>query len=87
MALSQKIKTAFGDERLTYIRLNNVEVSNHGIPCVATFRAFVDQAAFKDGARFVEEYTVEFDADVSKALWPQAYAALIKEKKFAKKEI
>lgn len=79
MAITEKIKTSFGEERECYIRLNNMETSNHGMPAKALFRAFLSQAAFKDGAHYVAEFDIEFDADVSKPIWKQAYVSLIKQ--------
>ena len=79
MAITTTIQTSFGEERECYIRLNNMEASNHGMPAKALFRAFLSQATFADGSHYVAEFDVEFQADVSKPLWSQAYAELIEE--------
>ena len=76
MAILATIMTQHGEERECYIRLNNVEASNHGTKGVALFRAFLSRQAYEEGAQFVGEYRTTFDADVSAPLWPQAYAAL-----------
>lgn len=77
MAILATIETAYGDERECYVRLNNVEVSNHGVPGYALFRAFLSREAFEGGGRFVQEFHVNFEPDVTAPLWPQAYAALV----------
>lgn len=77
MAINAKIITSFGEERDCYIRLNNVEASNHGVASKALFRAFLSEEAFKSGAGYVAEFDVEFDADASGVIWEQAYNALI----------
>lgn len=79
MAIQAKIRTQFGEDREVYIRLNNVESSNHGEKSTALFRGFLSQEAFKSGAHYVWDQTVEFDCNVSLPIWPQAYAALIAE--------
>lgn len=76
MAIQARITTIFGEERDCYIRLNNIEASNHGQPAQALFRAFLGRAAFEAGHHYVAELPVEFAADVSRPLWGQAYDAL-----------
>lgn len=76
MAIQANIETMFGEQRELYIRLNNVEVSNHGVPATALARGFLSQAAFQAGKHFVWEGTFEFVSDVSQPLWTQAYAEL-----------
>ena len=76
MAIKATITTSFGEDRECYIRLNNVEASNHGVPAKALFRAFLSKEAFDGGSNFVAEFDVEFEADVSQLLWSQAYAEL-----------
>lgn len=83
MAIMAAVDTNFGESRSVYIRLNNVEAGNHGLPSIALFRGFLSQAAFESGAHYVWEASVEFPADVSQALWPQAYAALKVQESFA----
>lgn len=76
MAIKATVETLFGSTQEVYIRLNNVEASNHRVKTVALFRGFVSKEAFDAGKHFVWEQTVEFDADVSNPLWGQAYEAL-----------
>lgn len=76
MAIQATVTTNFGEDRELYIRLNNVEVSNHGSPASALFRGFLSQAAFVDGANYMWEQSVAFEADVAGGLWGQAYAEL-----------
>jgi hypothetical protein len=83
MAYIAETTTEYGESRTLYIRLNNVEVSNHGVAALATFRGFASAEAFEAGARFMQEWTVEFLADVSLPIWPQAYAALKAEEGMA----
>lgn len=79
MAIKIKEETMFGEERELYVRLNNVEASNHGERATALFRGFLSEQAFRDGKHYVFEKTVEFVADVSTSLWEQAYVALKSE--------
>jgi len=76
MAIKAKVETAHGEERELYIRLNNLEASNHGVTSRALFRGFVSEQAFNAGKQYLWEHTVEFTPDVSKPLWEQAYRAL-----------
>lgn len=76
MAIIAEVETKFGERRELYIRLNNVEASNHGVSSYALFRGFVSEEAFRAGAHYVWEQTVEFTPDVSQPLWGQAYDAL-----------
>lgn len=87
MAIQAVITTSFGEERECYIRLNNVEASNHGVPARALFRAFLSHAAFTAGSHYVAEFGVDFTADVSQPLWGQAYAALIAQQGFTATEV
>lgn len=77
MAINAEIETNYGETRECYVRLNNVEVSNHGQKAHALFRAFISKEAFEAGASFVAEIPIEFDADVSRPIWGQAYSELI----------
>ena len=63
MAILQTVETMFGEEKELYIRVNSVEVSNHGVKASALLRGFASN-----------EETIEFDADVSGNLWEQAYS-------------
>lgn len=79
MAIKATVETIYGATQEIYIRLNNIEASNHGANSVALFRGFVSEDAFNAGKHFVWEQTVEFKADVSQPLWKQAYSQLKKE--------
>lgn len=87
MAILATIPTSFGENRECYIRLNNVEVSNHGVPAQALFRAFLSQTAYASGAHYVAEFGIEFTADVTQPLWGQAYAALVEQQGFSAVEV
>ena len=87
MAIKETIKTVFGEERECYIRLNNVEASNHGVPAKALFRAFLSKESFDLKANYVAEFDVEFDVAVDKAIWPQSYKALVEQEGFSSKEV
>lgn len=76
MAIKTIVKTQYGEDREMYIRLNNVESSNHGAVTYALFRGFLSRSAFEEGAHYMWEQSVEFVADVSQPLWEQGYAAL-----------
>lgn len=76
MAIQATVNTEFGEERILYIRLNNIEASNHGVPCSVKFRGFLSKEAFDNGNRFLWEKDIEFLADVNLPLWAQAYEAL-----------
>lgn len=79
MAIQASVATEYGEDRSLYIRLNNLESSNHGVSSQAKFRGFLSQEAFTDGKHYLWERDIEFIADVSLPLWSQAYEAL-KEK-------
>lgn len=78
MAIMAEVETLHGETRKLYIRLNNVEASNHGVKCRALFRGFLSEKAFKEGKHFLWEEYVEFDGDATGKHWEQAYAALAK---------
>lgn len=79
MAIKAIVPTQFGEDREVYIRLNNVEASNHGAMSLALFRGFLSKEAFQSGAHYVWEQWIEFTPDVSQPLWEQAYAALVEQ--------
>lgn len=79
MAIIATVKTSLGEDRELYIRLNNVETSNHGERSTAKFRGFLSQEAYQVGANYAWEQDVEFMADVTLPLWMQAYQALKSE--------
>lgn len=76
MAIQGVVATEFGEQRSLYIRLNNIEASNHGVPCNVKFRGFISKETFDSGSRYLWEMDIEFIADVSLPLWAQAYDAL-----------
>jgi hypothetical protein len=76
MAIKATVETLHGEKRELYIRLNNVEASNHGVTSHALFRGFLSEDAFDKGKHFVWEREIQFTPDVGKPLWVQAYEAL-----------
>lgn len=87
MAITATVTTQFGEDRVVYIRLNNLEANNHGMPAQALFRGFLSAEAFAAGSHYVSEHSVEFTPDVSLPLWPQAYAALVAQEGFDGTEV
>lgn len=87
MAIKANVDTLHGENRELYIRLNNVETSNHGVKSNALFRGFLSEEAFKAGNHYMYEKQVEFDADVSAPLWAQAYGVLKSEIEISGSEI
>lgn len=76
MAIRAEVETPFGESRELYIRLNNIEASNHGVLATAKFRGFLSEQAYISGSHYLWEKSVEFNADVTKPLWEQAYQEL-----------
>jgi hypothetical protein len=76
VAIKTTQEASFGETRELYVRLNNLEVSNHGVSSVALFRGYLSKEAFDAGKPYVFEKEVEFTANVALPLWDQAYAAL-----------
>lgn len=74
MAILATVETNYGEDRELYIRINNVEVSNHGVKASALIRGFASKEAFENKKHYMYEETIEFDADVSGNLWEQAYS-------------
>lgn len=79
MAILANVETMFGEKRELYIRVNNVEVSNHGVKASALLRGFASKEAFDSKKHYMFEKTIEFNADVSGNLWEQAYSAFCEE--------
>lgn len=75
MAILATVKTVYGEDRELYIRVNNVDVSNHGVMARALLRGFISEQSFNDGSHYMYEETIEFNADVSGNIWEQAYNA------------
>jgi len=76
MAITATLNTSYGESRQLYVRLNNCEASNHGVPATALFRGYISVEACSAGKRYVWEREISFTPDVSGSLWDQAYAAL-----------
>jgi len=76
MAIKVSVKTIHGETRELYVRLNNVEASNHGVSSNALFRGFVSQEAFENGSHYIYEEFIKFFPNVDLPLWQQAYDAL-----------
>ncbi len=76
MAILAVVATEYGEERKLYIRLNNIEVNNHGVMSCVKFRGFLSKDAFKEGGKWLWERDVEFFADINKPIWTQAYEVL-----------
>lgn len=83
MAVQVELQTNFGEIRPLYIRINNVEASNHGVDANALARGYISKEAFEARKGYVFECEFTFTADVSKSLWPQAYEELLKRPEFA----
>lgn len=76
MAIKATVTTAYGEDRELYIRLNNLEASNHGELSTAKFRGFLSQEAYQAAANYAWEQDIKFMVDVTQPLWGQAYQAL-----------
>ncbi|WP_265556576.1 hypothetical protein [Serratia grimesii] len=75
MAIEVTVTNDFGEVGRLYVRLNNAGVSNHGVASTALFRGFTTREAYTEGYRYQYEREIEFNADVTQSVWPQAYAA------------
>lgn len=82
MALIIGFESLHGLDTPLYWRLNNVEQFGNRepdgsrIPAIVRFRAYVSEAAFRDGKNFLEEELVEFiPSSASADLASEAYAA------------
>ena len=87
MATIQTVQTFYGEDRELYIRLNNIEVSNHGVVSFAKFRGFVSRETYLSGGKYLWEQDIQFNADVSQPLWPQAYEKLISDNGWVSNEV
>lgn len=71
------ITDQFDNERPIFIRLDGMSVSRTGEGSTAEFKGFVSQASADDNVSdAVWARTLEFDADLSRSLPDQAFAAL-----------
>jgi len=73
MAVLAIVTTKHGEDRELYVRVNNIEVSNHGVKATALLRGFLSKEAFDNGSHYMHELTIEFDCDVTGNIWEQAY--------------
>lgn len=87
MAILENVETSYGENKEIYIRLNNVEVSNHGEHAFAIFRGFFNKEAFLNGKSFIYEKHVKFTPNVSEPMWEQAYKALCEQEGFDEVEV
>lgn len=87
MAILLKVETNYGEERELYIRVNNVEASNHGMKATALIRGFASKDAFENNKHYMYEESISFDADVSSNLWEQAYNAFCTLKGVENKQV
>ena len=76
MAVLINLTTKYGETREMYVRINNVEASNHGVETHVLFRSYISRDAFKAGANYVDDHPLSFMADVTKPLWEQAFDKL-----------
>lgn len=75
MAILATLETVYGEDKEMYLRVNNVDASNHEAKTSALIRGFTSAEAFTLGKHYMYEKHVEFNADVSGNLWEQAYTA------------
>lgn len=76
MAILANVETNTGEVKSLYLRVNNIEVSNHGVKASALIRGFISKEAFNSGKHFAHEEQIEFDANVSLPIWEQVYVVL-----------
>jgi hypothetical protein len=76
MAIKANLETNFGETRELYVRVNSVELNNHGVPSLALVRGFLSEDGYRAGKPMVYERQVEFAVDLSQPVWCQAYAAV-----------
>lgn len=76
MAITTTVTTEFGEEKELYLRINNAEISNHGVKSTALVRGYISKDAFLAGAKFMWEESVVCDIDIGELVWSQFYNAL-----------
>lgn len=76
MGIKCTVNTEFGEARELYIRLNNVEVNNHGARSYALFRGFLSKESFESEGKYMWEKRITLHPDVSLSIWEQAYVHL-----------
>lgn len=75
MAVTASVQTQHGEDRELYVRINNVEASNHGVASSVLFRGYLSQSAFNDGYHYLYEEVLELIVDPSLPIWEQSYQA------------
>ena len=53
MAIQATVTTVHGEERSLYLRVNNSEISNHGMTSQALVRGFLSKEAFEVNGKMV----------------------------------
>lgn len=76
MAILTEIETNTGEVKELYLRVNNIDVSNHGVKALALIRGFISEDAFKGGKCYAHEEEIEVSVDVKTPVWDQVYAKL-----------
>lgn len=79
MGIITKIETNTGEVKDLYLRVNNIDVNNHGADSLILIRGFISRDAFLAGKHFAHEESLEAKIDVEHLPWDQAYDVL-KEK-------
>lgn len=83
MAITVMLETPYGETRETYVRINSVSASNHGVTSSVLFRGYLSKEAFQSAASYTWEKELEMMLDVSAPLWAQAYGKLKQMPDFA----
>lgn len=73
MAIIANVELNTGENKNLYLRVNSVQVSNHGVKSIALIRGFLSESAFLNGKAFMYESEIEIDLDVSLPMWEQIY--------------
>jgi hypothetical protein len=76
MGLLVKKELKNGMQGEFYLRVNNVEASNHNTKNFALVRYYASKEAFDSGKNFIEEDGIEFECACSDNLWEKAYLKL-----------
>ena len=87
MAIKAVVKTIYGKDVELYLRINNIDVSNHGVESIALIRGYISKEAFDSGNHYAYQESINFDADVSSNLWEQAYIAFCTLKNIENKQV
>lgn len=76
MAIVTDVILNTGETKNLYLRVNNVDASNHGVESKFLVRGFLSEQSFRDGYHYLHEEVINFTPDVSVSLWDQAYSRL-----------